>query len=85
MFGEMLDTSPEARRFYYAQLARLSPRERLAIMASTSRMVRRLAEAGIRKRYPGISEPELKLRLAVRLYGREMVEPVLGMLPPDAK
>jgi len=84
MFGEMLDTSPEARRFYYQQLGRLTQAERMALTDRTSRLVRRLAEAGIRRLHPEISEAEMKLRLAVRLYGREVVEPILGPAPRDA-
>lgn len=84
MFGEPLDTSPEARRFYFQRLARLSQAERMALTSRTSLLVRRMAEAGIRKLHPDCSEAEVKLRLAVRLYGRELVEPILGPAPRDA-
>lgn len=85
MFGEMLDTSPEARRFYYARLAALKPSARLAMMYSQSRMIRAVAEAAIRKEHPGLTPEELRARLAVRLYGRETAERVLGAIPPDAR
>jgi len=85
MLGEMLDTSPESRRSYYQQLAALTPRERLGLMGHTSHMVRKLAEAGIRSRHPGISTAELQVRLAVRLYGREAVARWVGPIPLDAR
>lgn len=83
MLGEMLDTSPAARRFYYQHLARLSPAERMAMMSNSTRMVRRFAEAGIRGDHPGISAEELKLRVMARIYGREVVERILGPVPRD--
>lgn len=81
----MLDTSPAARTSYYRMLAALSPARRLELAAQSSRAVRRLAEAGILKQFPGADPEELKLRLAVRLYGRELVERFVGRLPADAR
>lgn len=69
MFGEMLDTSPEARAVYFRRLAAMTPQERLAIASRLSRSVRRLAEAGIRDAKPGLTEAEVRHELAVRLYG----------------
>jgi hypothetical protein len=83
--GEMLDTSPEARRFYFQTLARLGSAGRLALMEASSRMIRNLAEAAIRKDHPGAGAHELRVRVAVRLYGRELAERVLGGVPADAR
>jgi hypothetical protein len=85
MLGEMLDTSPRARRFYFERLGILSPAERLALMNESSRMIRSLAEAAIRKEYPRSPPDELRARLAVRLYGREIVRRVLRTVPEDAR
>lgn len=85
MFGEPLDTSPEAKRFYFERLATLTRTERLALMRESSRMIRRLAEAALRREHPQASAEELRARLAVRLYGRAVVEGVLGPLPADAR
>jgi len=85
MSGEMLDTSPEAKRYYFERLAKLTPGERLALMRESTRMIRHLAEAAIRREHPDASTEELQARLAVRLYGRETVERVLGPLPADAR
>ena len=85
MFGEMLDTSPEATRLYFRKLAELTPLQRLAMLGSSSSLTRRLAEAGIRREHPAVSPQALKLRLAVRLYGREMAERAFGPAPRDAR
>jgi hypothetical protein len=85
MFGEMLDTTPEAKRFYFERLAEMTPSDRLALMRKGSRMIRRLAEAAVRREHPDLSAEELRARVAVRLYGRETVEGVLGPLPADAR
>ena len=85
MSDEMLDTSPHAKRFHYERLARLTSSERLALMRESSRMVRMVAESAIRSQYPNASDEEVLARLAVRLYGRDVVERVLPDLPADAR
>jgi hypothetical protein len=85
MFGEMLDASLLARRSYYRRLAGLSLVERLAMMGKSSAMTREMAAAGIRRESPGASNEELRLRVAVRLYGRETVERILGSVPEGAR
>lgn len=65
----MSDTSPDAARFYHERLRALPAAERLRIAAALSASVRRLAEAGIRLRFPGIGERGRAARLAARLYG----------------
>ena len=47
--------------------------------------VRELALAGIRQRFPGASEAELRVRLAVRLYGRVTVARAFRDIQPDAR
>jgi hypothetical protein len=54
-------------------------------MRESSRMIRRIAEAALRREHPTASPEELRARLAVRLYGRAAVERVLGRLPADAR
>jgi hypothetical protein len=84
-FGEMLDTSPEARRFYFQKLSGLSRCQRLAMLSGMSGVARRMAEAGIRRGHPGISDEEVRVRLAVRLYGRTVAERLFGGVPGDAR
>lgn len=49
-----------------------------------SMAVRELALAGIRERHPEASEQEVRVRLAVRLYGREAATRLFGAVPDDA-
>ncbi len=84
-FGEMLDTPPAARRFYFEHLAALTSTQRLALLNATSGMIRAVAEGAIRRAHPRISPDELRIRLAVRLYGRAIAERVFGNVPEDAR
>jgi hypothetical protein len=47
-------------------------------------MVRELSEAGIRQRHPGASDEEVKIRLTVRIYGRETACRLFGDVPENA-
>jgi hypothetical protein len=47
-------------------------------------MARQLAVAGIKQRHPTASDEEIRVRLAVRLYGRDTAERLFGHLPADA-
>jgi hypothetical protein len=78
------DTSPEAFERYYAMLRAASPEERLRAAISLSSTVRALAEAGIRMRQPQADDREVRVRLAVRLYGREAALRLFGAIPEDA-
>jgi hypothetical protein len=81
-------TAPEARpgapEPYEERIRALPPHERIRIAVALSMAVRELAEAGIRLRHPNADDAEVRVRLAVRLYGREAVSRVLGPLPDDA-
>ena len=80
----MRDTNPERTRDYYARLAKLTTEQRGRMVASLTSAVRKLAVAGIRERHPDASEQEVRVRLAVRLYGRAVGERLFGEVPPDA-
>jgi hypothetical protein len=47
-------------------------------------MTRELAVAGIRQRHPGASDDEIRVRLVVRLYGRDVARRLFGEIPSDA-
>lgn len=81
----MLDTSPAAFDRYHELLRASAPHARLAQALALSRMVRGLAVAGIRRRHPQASEREVRVRLAVRLYGRDAARRMFGDVPPDAR
>ena len=85
MFPLMLDTPPEQRRRYYAMLRRMTPEERGRTAFALTGMVRRMAAASIRSDHPGISEWELRARMAVRLYGREAARRLFPDVPDDAR
>ncbi len=78
------DTSPEATARYHELLRAQSPAARLQQAASLTRAVRQLAEAGIRQRHPGASDDEVRVRLTVRLYGRDTAVRLFGNVPADA-
>ncbi len=85
MAGMLRDTAPERERRYYQLLAAMSPAARLRRAVSLSRMVRRLALAGLRARHPHADDRELRTRLAVTLYGRPTAQRIFGPIPDDAR
>lgn len=74
----------EADRRYHQLLRARTPEERLEQAVSLSKMVRELAIAGIRSRHPLATDEEVRVRLAVRLYGRENAGRLFGRVPNDA-
>jgi regulator of sirC expression with transglutaminase-like and TPR domain len=53
-------------------LRRMSPEQRLQIVADLNRTVDAMAEAGIRSAFPDASDREVFLRLAVRKLGYQL-------------
>jgi hypothetical protein len=80
----MQDTRAVALDRYYDLLRAQPAYQRLAQAVALSRTVRELCIAGIRQRHPGASEQEIRVRLAVRLYGRSVGERLFGQVPADA-
>ena len=80
----MNDTSAAADARYHELLRKLSPERRLETAMKLSRAVRELALAGIRLRHPEADDRELRVRLAVRLYGRSAAMRLFGEVPDDA-
>lgn len=79
------DTSPAASARYHELLRAMPPERRLEAAMKLSRGVRELAIAGIREMHPDVSEDELRVRLTVRLYGREAAKRLFGTVPDDAR
>lgn len=79
------DTSSEQLRRYHDRLRAMTPIERMESTIALCRAVRELAEAGIRARYPEADDVEVRVRLAVRLYGREVATCAFGRVPDDAR
>ena len=79
------DTSPEMETRYQERLGQLTGVERLEVAVQLSSGVRSLAEAGLRHRHPGASEEELRCRLVVLLYGRDLAARLFPAVPDDAR
>ena len=62
----------------------MPPERRLEAAMRLGQAVRELALAGIRARHPGAGEDELRVRLTVRLYGRDTARRLFGRVPDDA-
>jgi hypothetical protein len=78
------DTHPAAHARYHELLRAQAPHQRLAQAVALTRATRQLAVAGIRQRHPMASDEEVRARLVVRLYGRDVAERLVGPLPADA-
>jgi hypothetical protein len=59
-----LDTHAEAEHLQIAIWHRMTPQQKLELVAGASRAVRELALAGLRQRHPDASSRELTLRYA---------------------
>jgi hypothetical protein len=80
----MRDTTDAASRRYHELLRETPPHVRLAQAMALSKMTRELALAGLRSRHPDASPAELRVRLVVRLYGRDAAMRLFGEVPDDA-
>jgi hypothetical protein len=72
------DTSPEAWKVQMDLIRGLSPEERLQRTFEFSAMVRSLAEAMLRARYPSVTDREIFLRAARQRLGRDLFRKVYG-------
>ena len=84
VFGEPQDTDAEQRRRYFEKLAGMTPQERARVIARASARMRSVVLAGLRHFHPAADEQELRVRLAVRLYGRDAAARMFGTVPLDA-
>jgi hypothetical protein len=78
------DTDRRAAARYRDLLRAQPPFARLHQAARLTAAVRRLAEAEIRRGHPAASDPEIKVRLVARIYGRAVAVRLFGDLPADA-
>ncbi|WP_095982857.1 hypothetical protein [Melittangium boletus] len=75
------DTDLRRRERYFELLRVQSPADRLRKAGALTQAVRQLAQVGIRQRFPQADALELKVRLTVRLYGREVAHRLFGAHP----
>lgn len=78
-FGELDDTTPEARRHLVRLLQQMTPSERFASALDASRRLRAFAYAGLRLHHPDASPEELD-----RLYAELILPPELYQAIRDA-
>jgi hypothetical protein len=78
------DTSDAAIARYHQLLRAQTPHQRLEQTNALIAAVRELAVAGIQARHPDAPPREVRMRLTVRLYGREIAGRLFGDLPADA-
>ncbi len=74
------DTDPEAHRVHIDLMRRAEGWRKLQLADQLHRSLRMLALAGLRARYPGASQEELRRRLADLLLGAELAERAYGPL-----
>ena len=75
------DTDPAAHAVYVRLLRERTPAERLLMTQQLRRGAEAMALAALRRDHPEDDERTLRLRLAVRKYGRELVRAATGWEP----
>jgi len=73
-----LDTSPEAWAVFLDIQRRMTPGEKIARVFELSALVKAMAVAGLRQRYPEASEEEIRMRAIRQRLGNELFEKVYG-------
>lgn len=68
------DTSPEAWELVLRLARDQTPARKLSQVNELTKAARRMALAGLRRRYPGATQAELRARLAALLLDRETVQ-----------
>lgn len=68
------DTPAEVEQRQIEAWRRMSTAEKAALVSGLTHATFVMARAGLRQRYPGASERELFLRMAVLTLGRELAE-----------
>jgi hypothetical protein len=75
------DTDPDAERFLLESMRRLSVRRKAEMVSAASQAAQKMALAGLRSRYPGAGDEELRLRLAALRLDRETMIRLCGWDP----
>jgi hypothetical protein len=79
------DTDPDVLRLQVDLLRRATPARRLQLALSLSASVIELAYAGIRRRSPGISDDDARLKFVEIHYGAELAHAVRARLRADRR
>jgi hypothetical protein len=70
------DTTPDAQRFYYQTLAKMSPSQRVAIAMDLTAAADELLRAAVRRRFPDADGEEFLYQLLRARYGRALADKV---------
>lgn len=71
------DTPRDALRAQYAALRRITPAQRLALMDDLTMLARSMSREGVRRRHPGLAEPELDALFFELVLGKDLATKVL--------
>jgi hypothetical protein len=83
--GRPLDTSRDAFERQLAALRSMTPEARIRLADDMSQAVRQLADAGIRRRQPDLSDEDRAAVLARIVLGPELAETVRHRWPVKAR
>jgi hypothetical protein len=75
------DTDPAVAALVIAAHRRMTPREKMRRVLDCNAASEAMALAGLRARHPGLSEEELRLRLATLRLGRRLMIAAFGWDP----
>jgi hypothetical protein len=81
--GRPSDTSAHADEVQCAILRSMTPQQKAEIFTGLTLAVQELAMAGLRQQFPDASEDELRLRLAARRLGNDLVRRIWGWAPDE--
>jgi hypothetical protein len=77
------DTREEVERRMFERYRQMTPAQKVQMMSVINAAVDAFELAGLRRKYPDDTERELRLRLAARRYGRELVIKAFGWDPGE--
>jgi len=81
--GRPSDTSSIADEVQCAILRSMTPQQKAEIFTGLTLAVQELAMAGLREQFPDATEDELRLRLAARRLGNDLVRRIWGWAPDE--
>jgi len=81
--GRATDTSERTDEVQFEILRRMTVQQRAELFTQMTLAVQELAMAGLRKQYPNATDDELRLRLAARRLGNDVVRKIWGWAPDE--
>jgi propanediol dehydratase large subunit len=72
------DTHPKMEELQIRLWREATPAQKMTMVAQLNAATRLLAIQGLRKRYPGADDAEIRRRLADRILGKDLAEKVYG-------